>query len=66
MLPFMECLAAMLQLRNLEHSIFPVYFALSYLYFNWWLYSKIHIWIYFFLDYDRLDLGQEVNITYCK
>ena len=40
-------------LRNLEHSIFPVYFALSYLYFNWWLYSKIRVWIYFFLDYDR-------------
>lgn len=23
------------------------------MYFNWWLYSKIHVWIYFFLDYDR-------------
>ncbi|CAJ1404748.1 unnamed protein product [Effrenium voratum] len=38
---------------NIEHSIFPVYFAFTYLYFNWWLYSKIGVWIYFFLDYDR-------------
>ena len=39
--------------RNLEHCIFPVYFGLAYLYWNWWLYSKIRVWIYFFLDYDR-------------
>ena len=26
---------------------------LRYLYFNWYLYSKIKVWIYFFLDYDR-------------
>ncbi|CAE7562364.1 Kif9 [Symbiodinium sp. CCMP2592] len=38
---------------NLEHCIFPVYFGLAYLYWNWWLYSKIRVWIYFFLDYDR-------------
>jgi len=38
---------------NLGHCIFPVYFGLAYLYWNWWLYSKIRVWIYFFLDYDR-------------
>ncbi|CAE7253359.1 Kif9 [Symbiodinium natans] len=38
---------------NLEHCVFPVYFCLAYLYWNWWLYSKIGVWIYFFLDYDR-------------
>eukprot|EP00435_Cladocopium_sp_Y103_P060112 s1044_g21.t2 len=49
---------------NLEHSIFPVYFALSYLYFNWWLYSKIHVWIYFFLDYNRPS-SVPVCLTLC-
>lgn len=38
---------------NEEHCIFPVYFAYSYLYFNWYLYSKMGVWIYFFLDYNR-------------
>lgn len=38
---------------NLTHCIFPIYFAIVYVFFNWWLYSKINRWIYFFLDYDR-------------
>lgn len=37
---------------NMGHSIFPVYFGMAYTFFNWWLYSKIKVWIYFFLDWD--------------
>lgn len=66
LLPFHSCLrnsCPTKSLRNLEHSIFPVYFALAYLYFNWWLYSKIRVWIYFFLDYDRQD-GFDQTVTF--
>lgn len=38
---------------RLTHCIFPIYFAIAYVFFNWWLHSKINRWIYFFLDYDR-------------
>jgi len=35
------------------HFIFPLYFGFAYVGWNWWLYEKIHVWIYFFLDYNR-------------
>eukprot|EP00913_Durusdinium_trenchii_P029006 g27197.t1 len=51
-----------LELMNEEHCIFPVYFAYSYLYFNWYLYSKMGVWIYFFLDYNR---PSSVPVSFC-
>eukprot|EP00927_Polykrikos_kofoidii_P025322 TRINITY_DN22776_c0_g1_i1.p1 TRINITY_DN22776_c0_g1~~TRINITY_DN22776_c0_g1_i1.p1 ORF type:complete len:360 (-),score=32.05 TRINITY_DN22776_c0_g1_i1:60-1079(-) len=38
---------------NELHAVFCVYLGAAYVIFNWWLHSKIHFWIYFFLNYDR-------------
>ena len=40
---------------NYYHFIFAILFGLSYTLFSWYYYTKVGVFYYFFLDYDRKD-----------